>query len=170
MRSRVSHVTGRCTAETRGSDAGRPFACAWITMVHDKIRRACFHAENGTVPVAEYRGMYRETFMTLLTSPMMHRSVAFFSSNSSLLSRESKSLRRSSEKRSESSSGFEKFEDHVVEGIPKECAEFAKLPTVLLILTILRNYFSVPLSPRSSRTTLFFREQVKVSKDSAGCA
>lgn len=111
MRSRVSHVTGRCTAETRGSDAGRPFACAWITMVHDKIRRACFHAENGTVPVAEYRGMYRETFMTLLTSPMMHRSLAFFSSNSSLLSRESKSLRRSSEKRSESSSGFEKFEE-----------------------------------------------------------
>lgn len=82
-------------------------------MVRDKIRRACFHAENGTVPVAEYRGMYRETFMTLLTSPMMHRSVAFFSSNSSLLSRESKSLRRNSEKRSESSSGFEKFEDHV---------------------------------------------------------
>lgn len=57
--------------------------------------------------------MYRGTFMTLLTSPMMHRSVPFFSSNSSLLSRESKSLRRSSEKRSESSSGFEKFEDRV---------------------------------------------------------
>lgn len=27
-RSHVSHVTGRCTAETRGSDAARPFACA----------------------------------------------------------------------------------------------------------------------------------------------
>lgn len=132
-------------------------------MVHDKIRRACFHAENGTVPVAEYRGMYRETLMTLLTSPMMHRSVAFFSSNSSLLSRESKSLRRSSEKRSESSSGFEKFEDHVgrhTNGM-RAVYEFWAI-----ISAFLRR--SATSSPCSPRTILFFRQQVKVSKDSVG--